>query len=154
MDMFPYAKARGGTLAALVVAAGCLSSPVFAGEINVQNGAAISGYDPVAFFTENRPVEGSPANSFSYKGATFHFVSAGNREAFASDPERYAPQFGGFCAYGTSQGYKAKIDPAAFTIAGGKLYLNYDKNVQATWRGAMASYIAKAEENWPSVKTQ
>lgn len=150
-DILNHARA-GMALTAVVVA--CLASSAFAGEINVQSGAAISGYDPVAFFTENRPVKGVPANAYTYKGAEFHFANASNRDTFAADPERYAPQFGGFCAYGTARGYKAPIDPAAFTITGGKLYLNYDTGVQATWRGAMESYIAKAEGNWPTVKTQ
>lgn len=131
-----------------------LAAQAVAGEINATDGVAISGYDAVAYFRQEKPVEGSKAYSVTYKGALFFFASADNRDAFQADPEKYAPQYGGYCAYGTASGYKAPIDPAAFTIAGGKLYLNYDTKVQQSWRQDMPDYIRKADDNWPVVKTQ
>jgi YHS domain-containing protein len=131
-----------------------LAAQAVAGEINATDGVAISGYDAVAYFRQEKPVEGSKAYSVTYKDALFLFASADNRDAFQADPEKYAPQYGGYCAYGTASGYKAPIDPAAFTIAGGKLYLNYDKNVQQSWRQDTPGYIRKADDNWPVVKTQ
>ena len=131
-----------------------MAVPGVAGEINTTGGVAISGYDPVAYFTDEKPVRGVEAYSVKYKDAVFLFSSAVNRDQFQSDPEKYLPQYGGFCAYGTASGYKAPIDPSAFTLNGGKLYLNYDKSVQQSWRQDMPGYIRKADANWPTVKTQ
>ncbi|MFB2553486.1 YHS domain-containing (seleno)protein [Ensifer soli] len=124
------------------------------GEINTTKGIAISGYDAVAYFTEEKPVKGSEAYSVTYKDADYLFSSAQNRDAFSASPETYLPQYGGYCAYGTAAGYKAPIDPSAFTLEGGKLYLNYSKSIQKTWRQDMSGYIRKADDNWPTVKAQ
>lgn len=126
----------------------------YAGEIFAPDGVAIHGYDPVAYFTEKRPVEGSQKFSTTYKGATFHFASAAHRDAFVKNPERYAPQYGGFCAYGTARGYKASTEPQAFSLVDGKLYLNYDDNIKKTWSADTSGYIDKADANWDSVKKQ
>ena len=117
-------------------------------------GAAIRGYDPVAYFTEARPVKGTEQFSHEWRGARWRFSSAANRDRFAADPQKYAPQYGGYCAYGTARGYKAPTEPHAFTIVGGKLYLNYDAAIQDTWREDKAGYISKADQNWPAVKDQ
>jgi YHS domain-containing protein len=87
-----------------------------AGDFYEKDGVAIKGYDPVAYFTDNKPVKGLPAYKAEYGGSVFHFVSQANRDAFAANPAKYAPQYNGFCAFGTAGGYKAAIDPAAFTI--------------------------------------
>lgn len=131
-----------------------LATAAVAGEINEKSGVAISGYDPVAYFTENKAVEGKADLAVTYKDARFLFSSQENRRAFEADPARYAPQYGGFCAYGMSRGYKAPIDPAAFTIVDDKLYLNYDQSVLQTWRKDITSYVDKADHNWPTVKSQ
>ena len=131
-----------------------MSTQGVAGEINTSEGVAISGYDAVAYFTEEKPVKGNKAYSVTYKDAIFLFSSTENRDVFQASPEKYLPQYGGYCAYGTASGYKAPIDPHAFTLDGGKLYLNYDQNVQQSWRQDMPGYIRKADENWPTVKTQ
>jgi YHS domain-containing protein len=89
-----------------------------------------------------------------YKGSTFRFVSRANRDAFAADPEKYAPQYGGFCAFGTARGYKASTDPVAFTVVDGKLYLNYNRDVQKQWRADIPGFVAKADKNWPAVSRQ
>jgi YHS domain-containing protein len=131
-----------------------LSGPAFAGSVNVENGVAIKGYDPVAYFTDNKPVKGVPAYKADYEGATYEFASEEHRALFAAAPEKYAPQFGGFCAYGTAVGHKADIDPAAFTIVDGKLYLNYSTKVETTWKQDIPGYIRKAEDAWPAVSQQ
>jgi len=131
-----------------------LASHAVAGEINDLDGVAIKGHDPVAYFTQGKAVPGSERFTLQYKGATFRFVSGANRDSFAAAPETYAPQYGGFCAYGTSRGYKADIDPTAFTLVDGKLYLNYSRSVQATWSQDRAGYIAKADQAWPAVLVQ
>ena len=115
------------------------------------NGVAIRGYDPVAYFTIGRPTRGSPEHQLQWHGATWRFASATSLQAFQADPQRYAPQFGGYCAWAVSQGYTAKGDPNAWKIVGGKLYLNYDKRVQSTWEKAAEANIVKADANWPKV---
>jgi len=131
-----------------------LATTAFGGSYFEKDGAAIRGYDPVAYFTENNPVKGSPAYQVAHNGSTFHFASQANRDLFRADPARYAPQYGGFCAYGTAAGYKAAIDPAAYSIVDGKLYLNYNADIQKKWRADIPGYIAKADKNWPTVATQ
>ncbi len=111
------------------------------GSINAANGVAIQGYDAVAYVTDQRAVKGQRAFSHQWRGVTWHFASAANRDRFAITPEAFAPQFGGYCAYGVSRGYAVDIDPQAFTIDDGKLYLNYSKRVQATWNQDRAGYI-------------
>ncbi len=112
-------------------------------------GGAIRGYDPVAYFTQGRPVEGKRAHAFKWKGATWYFTSAENRDRFRANPEKYAPRYGGYCAYAVSRGYTASIDPEAWKIVDGKLYLNYSKSVQSTWKEDIPGNIQKANENWP-----
>ncbi len=125
-----------------------------AGEFFERNGVAISGYDLVAYFDEERPVKGVPEFRAEFRGSTFQFISAAHRDAFAADPEKFSPQYGGYCAYGTAKGYKAKIDPEAFTVVQGKLYLNYSDAVQTRWLSDIPGYIEKADVNWPEVQKQ
>ena len=112
-------------------------------------GIAIGGYDPVAYFREGGPRKGSPDHAVMQGGATWHFVSAQNKALFAVDPERYKPAYGGFCAYGTSRGYLVKIEPEAWSIVDGRLYLNYDLGVRETWARDTPKYLARSEKNWP-----
>jgi YHS domain-containing protein len=128
-----------------------LSLTSHAGEFNEHSGVAIKGYDPVAFFKQNKPVRGNDDLRFEYKGSTFVFASAENRAAFAADPVKYAPQYGGYCAFGTARGYKADIDPSTFTVVDGRLYLNYNTQVQKEWAGDRARFIGQANERWPTV---
>jgi YHS domain-containing protein len=115
-------------------------------------GSAIRGYDPVAYFTEGRPVEGVSEHTLEWKGATWYFASADNLEAFRAEPERFAPQYGGYCAWAVSQGYTASIDPEAWDIVDGKLYLNYNRSVQETWQGDRSGFIALADGAWPGLQ--
>lgn len=114
-------------------------------------GTAVKGYDVVAYFTNGKPVEGSSDHEFEWNGATWRFASAQHRNLFAKDPAKYAPRYGGFCAFGVSRGYAVGIDPAAWTIVDGKLYLNYNRDVQAEWLKDIPGYIAKADANWPKI---
>jgi YHS domain-containing protein len=116
------------------------------------NGVALGGTDPVAYATEGRPVEGDAAYSASYDGATWHFASAVNRDLFLSDPERYAPQYGGWCAYAAAKGAKAPTDPDAWSVINGRLYLNFSEDVRSRWLGDAADYIAAADAAWPALR--
>ena len=114
-------------------------------------GIAVKGYDVVAYFTANKPVMGSPSFTHNWNGATWQFSNAANRDRFAAAPEKFAPQYGGYCAYGVSQGHAVPIDPEAWKIIDGKLYLNYSKSVQKTWFEDTPKYIQDADKNWPGL---
>ena len=114
-------------------------------------GKAIQGYDPVAYFAEGSAVEGSSEFKTDWNGATWHFASAENRDKFAANPEQFAPQYGGYCAWAVSQGYTAKIDPEAWSIHEGKLYLNYSKGVRQQWSKDIPGNIVKGDKNWPGL---
>jgi YHS domain-containing protein len=131
---------------------GICSTSVQAGDIFERNSLAIDGYDPVAYFTEQKPVKGSSEFRSDFQGSTFQFASAAHRDAFVGNPEKFVPQYGGHCAYGMAKGYKASIDPAAFTVVGNKLYLNYSEAVRSQWLSDIPGYIRKADVNWPDVK--
>jgi len=114
-------------------------------------GVAIDGYDPVAYFTDSKPVAGKKEFEHTYQGATWRFASAEHRDLFAADPEKYAPQYGGYRAYAVAQGKLAGIDPEAWTIVEGKLYLNYSKKIRAQWEKDIPGFITKGDENWPGL---
>ncbi|SDG09061.1 YHS domain-containing (seleno)protein [Thalassobaculum litoreum] len=112
---------------------------------------AVDGYDPVAYFTDGKPVEGSDKYETEYNGATWRFTSAEHRDAFIAEPAKYAPQYGGYCAWAVSQGYTAKGDPQHWRIVDGKLYLNYNADVQKKWTADIPGHITAADGNWPKV---
>ncbi len=114
-------------------------------------GTAIDGTDPVSYFTEGRPVQGSSDITYKWNGATWRFASVENRDRFAASPDKYAPQYGGYCAWAVSQGYTASTDPEAWAIVDGKLYLNYSKSVQKRWEQNVPGNISSANSNWPKV---
>ena len=118
---------------------------------NTTRGVALDGYDVVAYFTNGRAVKGSAANAHVWEGTTWHFASSAHRDEFRKWPEKYAPQFGGFCAYGVSRGYTVAVDPEAWSIVAGRLYLNYSKRVQRTWDQDRSTYIKRAEAHWPAL---
>ncbi|MEZ5812020.1 MAG: YHS domain-containing (seleno)protein [Rhizobiaceae bacterium] len=126
--------------------------PAAAGALNLDTaGVAVGGYDPVAYFSQSQAVEGSDALTATHDGATYRFASAENKAAFEADPEKFLPAYGGYCAYGMSQGYKAPIDPQAFTIVDDKLYLNYSLGVRKTWQSDIPGYVAKADKVWSEI---
>jgi YHS domain-containing protein len=121
------------------------------GTVNTQDGVAIKGYDPVAYFTRHKPVPGDAKFQAMFEGATYRFASAADRALFLKHPAHYVPQYDGFCAYGAADGHKADIDPTAFTIVNDRLYLNYSKDVQKRWTADIPGYLAKADKDWPTV---
>ena len=131
-----------------------LASSAFAGEFFEVDGHALRGYDPVAYVEAAKPTLGTSEHSFEYQGSKFLFASAENRDKFAADPAKYAPQYGGWCALGTANGYKVSTQPDAFKVVNGKLYLNYNRKVLDLWTKDEPGYIAKADANWPEVSKQ
>ena len=123
-------------------------------EIFAPGGKAIKGYDAVAFFVQGRPVAGTDSFSYSWKGAEWLFSSKDNLESFSNDPGKYAPQYGGYCAYGTANGHKAPTETDTWTIVDNKLYFNYSDKVKEMWLKDQKALIEKADKNWPSVKLQ
>jgi enamine deaminase RidA (YjgF/YER057c/UK114 family) len=117
---------------------------------------AISGYDPVAYFTDGKPVQGKAEFEFMWHDAHWRFASAGHRDLFMKDPEHYAPQFDGYCALGVAwqQPHKDTVDPNAWAIVDGKLYLTHTARGLDAWRQNEAANIKRADENWPAVQRQ
>jgi len=122
-------------------------SPVY-----IDNGKAIHGYDPVAFFKQSKPVMGRDSLMYQWSGATWYFADRKDLESFKADPEKYAPQYGGYCAYGTAQGHKAPTKVETWTVVDGKLYFNYDQKVKEMWVKDRPGFIKKANANWPMIK--
>lgn len=118
----------------------------------VQSGKAIRGYDPVAYFTESKAVKGNDQLVYQWNNVRWYFSSQKNLDQFKADPGKYAPQYGGYCAYGLSNGYKAPTDANAWTIENGKLYLNYSLDVREEWNKDRKRRIEKGDKNWPEVK--
>ena len=142
------------TLVALLSITTALSAVAQKPAVNAVDGKAIRGYDPVAYFTAGKPTVGDPAISYTYDGGTWYFASQTNRDAFKADPTRYAPQYGGYCAFGASRGYKAPTEADAWTITDGKLYLNYNTKVRTEWNKDQPGYIKKADANWPAINAK
>ena len=114
-------------------------------------GLAIDGYDPVAYFLDARPVKGNDSFSLRWRGSEWRFANDEHRRLFEADPSRYAPAYGGYCAYGAAQGYRVKIEPEAWSIRQGRLYLNYDLAVRDQWLEDPDGYIARADRNYPEL---
>lgn len=112
---------------------------------------AIKGYDTVAYFTQGKPLKGSEEYSTQYNEATWLFASQKNLDLFVSDPGKYAPQYGGYCAYAVSQNSTASIKPELFTIVDGKLYLNYNQSVNEKWSANKEDFIEQADQYWPGL---
>ncbi len=119
--------------------------------IYLTEAGAIGGYDPVAFFTEQQPVKGTKDLTYTWQDAAWHFSNANNLEAFKAAPEKYAPQYGGYCAYGTADGHLSPTQPETWTILDDKLYFNYNMAVKEKWSGNQKNYIEQADKNWPGL---
>jgi YHS domain-containing protein len=117
-----------------------------------KSGKAIRGYDPVAYFTDGKPVEGKDEFVYNWSNANWYFSSQQNLNLFKTNPGKYVPQYGGYCAYGLSRGYKASTVPEAWTIDNGKLYLNYSLSVRNDWDKNRQERIQKADSYWPQIK--
>lgn len=122
--------------------------------VNQSQGVAIKGYDPVAYFTQSDAVKGDATHRHIWNDATWLFATAANRDAFAADPEKFAPQYGGYCAYAMSRNYIADITPTAWKIVEGKLYLNNSRPVHVWWQADIAGNIAQADTNWPGKRSE
>jgi YHS domain-containing protein len=143
-------------VACVAIAVAALSMlVVFAGDkaeaVNKKSGAAIKEYDAVAYFTEGKAVKGRVGFQYEWMGAKWCFASAANRDAFAGNPEKYAPQFGGYCAWAVSNNYVYDADPEVWKIVEGRLYLNYNKSAQRMWEQNLQARIKKGHENWPGL---
>lgn len=123
-------------------------------QVYIKDGKAIRGYDPVAYFTEKKAIKGNDSLVYGWNNASWYFSSRNNLELFKAEPEKYTPQYGGYCAYGLSNGYKAPTDADAWTIDNGKLYLNYSLEVRRLWDKERKQRIEKADKNWPEVQKQ
>ena len=128
-----------------------VSRLALAGEFFEVDGVALRGYDPVAYFEAGKPTPGLMPLTHEYKGSVFLFASEANLKKFVADPGKYAPQYGGFCALGTANGYKVKTEPDAFKVVDGKLYFNYNRKVLELWTQDQPGYITRANRNWPEV---
>ncbi|NDV01938.1 YHS domain-containing (seleno)protein [Pseudoroseicyclus tamaricis] len=127
--------------------------PALAGtaEIYAPGGIAIGGTDPVSYFTDGGPRSGSPRAALMWRGAVWHFASDASRAAFEMNPARYAPRYGGYCAFALAKGALAPTVPDAFTIHEGRLYLNYSLDIRARWRTDAEGNIAAANQHWPTI---
>jgi len=120
--------------------------------VNVNaKGIALQGHDPVAFFSDSRPAKGDSALSARHEGATYWFATAENKAAFEAAPERYTPAFGGYCAYGASNGYTAPVEIGTWQIVDGRLLLNYNQSIRKKFDADRAAYLRKADSNWPGI---
>lgn len=138
---------RPAAIGLLVAVTALAKGPV--APVNASGSVALKGYDPVAYFEAQSPIKGAKQLTHRWNGAVWRFSSPENRAKFQADPERYAPQFGGYCAYAVSENYTADIDPRAWTVRDGKLYLNYSRDVQKIWLADVETRIKAGEKNWP-----
>ncbi len=141
----------------LVLAASLLATTLAwaSGPVNTdKDGIAVKGHDPVAYFTDNKPVLGKPEFMAKVAGATYLFANAENRDKFVANPSQYQPQYGGYCSYGVAQGYKPDIDPTAFKVVDGKLFLNLSPEVSRRWQLDIPGYIKSANDNWKTLANQ
>ena len=134
---------------ALLVAV--VATPVFGQDV-VHSTPGISGYDPVSYFTEGKPQRGSGYHVADYLGVTYAFTSEEHKDMFESNPEKYAPAYGGWCAYGVAVGKKFVTDPEVWKIVNGKLYLNLDRGIQSKWNKDIPGYIKTGNENWKEIR--
>jgi len=132
-----------------------VSSLSFAADIDMnadENDLAIKGYDPVSYFSMSSPKLGTSKYTATYKGAIYRFSSETHRDMFKQNPGKYAPQYGGYCAFGVAMEKKFDTDPLAWRIVDGKLYLNLNKDVQKKWLTDVPGYLEQSDENWGDIK--
>lgn len=137
---------------AAFVAAMSTSTVAFARKTFAVRGVAIRGYDTVAYFTAGKPVKGKSSLKTKWNGSTWYFSSQANLDKFKANPAKYAPAYGGYCAWAMAQGYTASTIPQAWDIKGGRLFLNYDLNIRKKWRTNIPRHISRGDANWPKVR--
>ncbi len=128
-----------------------VATPAF-GKDYTHSTPGISGYDPVAYFTEGTPQRGSGYHVADYQGVTYAFASEENKETFEANPSKYAPAYGGWCAYGVAVGKKFVADPEVWKIVKGTLYLNLDRDIQSKWKKDIPGYIKTGDANWTEIR--
>lgn len=119
-----------------------------------KEGQGLHGYDLVAYFKEGKAVQGNTKFSLQHEGVTWNFSSAEHQDLFKANPSKYLPAYGGYCAWGMMKGYKAKVEPTAWKIVEGKLYLNYNSSIQKKWEKSIPEFIVEADKNWVKVSKQ
>jgi len=143
------------TAIALAFGMFAIAAPAYADQAPVHTGilsnVAVGGYDPVAYFTDGHPVRGTTLHRITHQGYEYRFASAEHLATFRSNPSRYLPQYGGYCAWAVSQGYTAAGNPNNWRIVDGKLYLNYNDDIQRRWERDIPGFIRSADANWPDV---
>jgi YHS domain-containing protein len=152
--MFSLRAPLGAIVLAILVGLGTVAGTGVAqatDELNIKDGYMAHGYDVVAYFTDGNAVVGNDQYTAEYDGAKYRFASADNRDKFQANPDKYAPQLGGYCAFGTAMGRKFDGDPTAWKIVDGKLYLNLNKDIQKKWLENPAGFIRGANHNWPVI---
>lgn len=142
---------RALALAGMVLAAGIASGQALAGDVR-HSTPGLSGYDPVAYFTDARPTRGSGYHVTVHDGVTYVFTSEEHKKLFTANPQKYLPAYGGYCAYGVAVGKKFVADPEVWKVVDGTLYLNLDKGIKDKWEKDIPGYIKKAEANWSDIK--
>lgn len=142
-------------LLAVALACASFAAPAYADQAPVHTGllsrVAVGGYDPVAYFTDGRAVRGLAEHRITHQGYEYRFASAEHLAAFRTNPSRYLPQYGGYCAWAVSQGYTAPGNPNNWRVVDGKLYLNYNDEIQTRWERDIPGFIRRGDTNWPSV---
>ncbi|MBO6834801.1 MAG: YHS domain-containing (seleno)protein [Alphaproteobacteria bacterium] len=150
--MKSVASLLAGAFVSLFVAASAMAAGV---ELNTsQTGLALQGYDPVAYFTEGKPVQGNWQITSQYQGATYRFANEAHKDKFEADPAAYVPQYGGYCAFGTAMGFKFDGDPTQWRIVDDKLYLNLSAEIQEKWLADVPGYIDQADGKWVDIATK
>ena len=142
------------TISRNILALMLLSTPIFAADlVNVAgvSKVAINGYDAVAFFTDAKPVNGSPFISATHQGAVYFFATEEDKKLFTLNPDKYAPQFGGFCAFGVALDALFPVDISTWQVRNGKLYLNLNHDILNKFNAEFDGNVAKAEKNWPDL---
>ncbi|HVK79049.1 MAG TPA: YHS domain-containing (seleno)protein [Verrucomicrobiae bacterium] len=142
-------------LLAIAIATASIATPALADQAPVHTALlsrlAVGGYDPVAYFTDGRPVRGTTGHRTTHQGYEYRFTSAEHLAAFRANPSRYLPQYGGYCAWAVANGYTAAGNPNNWRIVDGRLYLNYNDEIQTRWERDIPGFIRSANTNWPSV---
>ena len=138
-------------LPAVALLVSIVATPVFGQDVT-HSTPGISGYDPVAYFTEGKPMRGSGYHVANHEGVTYAFATKENKEMFEATPDKFVPAYGGYCAYGAAVGKKFVADPEVWKVVDGTLYLNLDKGIQGKWNKDIPGYIKKADANWKEIK--
>ena len=138
-------------LAAMLIVGAVVSTSAFAQDYT-HSTPGVSGYDPVAYFTEGKPLKGNGYHVSDFQGVTYAFASEDHKELFDANPEKYVPAYGGYCAYGVAVGKKFVADPEVWKIVQGRLYLNLDRKIQRTWKKDIPGNIKKADANWAEIR--